>query len=225
MESIDNHPGVGAAATFRYGAALALTVVLLVFLVAAPTTHWAEGVAIAIEGGVLVVVAATSRERSTTRRRLTLSCGCATALLAALFAVGAFPEALVRAVAGFLTAVIFGTLLRGVAKLIGQEGVTAQAVAGALTIYLLFGLTFAWVIAVIVQISGAPYFAQVKTPSTSDVVYFSFTVLTTTGFGDFTAATRVGRALAVLEMVSGQIYLVTVVGILIGHFVGRRARQ
>jgi hypothetical protein len=103
--------------------------------------------------------------------------------------------------------------------------VTAQAVAGALTIYLLLGLTFAWTIAVVVQISNTPYFVQVKTASTSDLVYFSFTVLTTTGFGDLTAATRLGKALAVLEMVTGQIYLVTIVGVLIGHFVGRRGRQ
>jgi Ion channel len=42
-------------------------------------------------------------------------------------------------------------------------------------------------------------------------------VLTTTGFGDFTAAHSGGRALAVLEMLVGQIYLVTVISILIGR--------
>ena len=51
--------------------------------------------------------------------------------------------------------------------------------------------------------------------------YFSFTVLTTTGFGDLTAASPLGHALAVLEMLVGQLYLVTVIGILIGSF-GRR---
>jgi hypothetical protein len=198
---------------------------LLVFLIAAPSGRWGEGVALAIEGGLLVLVAVTSRENRQIRHWLALSCSFATALVAILVALGAFPEALVRAIAGALTAVIFVVLLRGVTKLIGLEGVTAQAVAGALTIYLLIGLTFAWTIAVIAQLSQTPYFTQVKTASTSDFVYFSFTVLTTTGFGDLTAATRVGRALAVLEMVTGQIYLVTVVGVLIGHFVGRRGRQ
>jgi hypothetical protein len=224
-KSADDQPGARAEASFRYGAALILTLVLLVFLIAAPSAHWAEGVAVAIEGGVLTVVAATSRESATTRWRLTLVCGGVTAVVAVLAGVGALPEALVHAIAGFLTAVIFGVLLAGVAKLIGLQGVTAQAVAGALTIYLLLGLTFAWTIAVVVQISNTPYFVQVKTASTSDLVYFSFTVLTTTGFGDLTAATRLGKALAVLEMVTGQIYLVTIVGVLIGHFVGRRGRQ
>ncbi len=53
-------------------------------------------------------------------------------------------------------------------------------------------------------------------------MYFSFTVLTTTGFGDLTAATQVGRALAVVEMLVGQLYLVTVIGIVVANFAGRR---
>ena len=46
--------------------------------------------------------------------------------------------------------------------------------------------------------------------------------LTTTGFGDFTPATPVGHALAVIEMLVGQLYLVTVIGLLIGNFASRR---
>ena len=55
-------------------------------------------------------------------------------------------------------------------------------------------------------------------------MYYSFTVLTTTGFGDLTAAHGVGRALAVLEMLMGQIYLVTVISILIGRRLAKRCR-
>lgn len=57
----------------------------------------------------------------------------------------------------------------------------------------------------VVQILRTPYFAQVKPTSMSDLVQFSFTALTTTGFGGRTPATRVGAALAVLEMVTGKI--------------------
>ncbi len=53
-------------------------------------------------------------------------------------------------------------------------------------------------------------------------MYFSLSVLTTTGFGDFTAGQPVGRALAVLEMLVGQLYLVTVIGLMIGNFAARR---
>jgi len=57
----------------------------------------------------------------------------------------------------------------------------------------------------------------------SERVYYSLTVLTTTGFGDFTAAQPLGRALAVLEMLVGQLYLVTVIGVLVGSLAQRRA--
>ena len=56
-------------------------------------------------------------------------------------------------------------------------------------------------------------------------MYYSFTVLTTTGFGDFTAATPVGHAMAVVEMLLGQLYLVTVIGVIVGDFAGRRSRS
>ena len=59
----------------------------------------------------------------------------------------------------------------------------------------------------------------------SERVYYSLTVLTTTGFGDFTAATAGGRALAVVEMVLGQLYLVTVIGVLVGDMASRRRAQ
>ena len=68
----------------------------------------------------------------------------------------------------------------------------------------------------------APYFAQGTDGTESDRVYYSFTLITTTGFGDFSAATPAGRALAVIEMLTGQLYLVTVIGLLIGNFAGTR---
>ena len=69
---------------------------------------------------------------------------------------------------------------------------------------------------------SAPYFAQHTSGTEGERVYFSFTVMTTTGFGDSSAATPVGRALAVIEMLTGQLFTVTVIGALIGNFVSRR---
>ena len=93
--------------------------------------------------------------------------------------------------------------------------------AGALAIYLAVGLVFAWIIGFITEVSSTAYFAQHTNGTVGDRVYFSFTVLTTTGFGDFSAGTPVGHAVAVIEMLTGQLYLVTVIGLLIGNFVGR----
>lgn len=96
------------------------------------------------------------------------------------------------------------------------------AAAGALAIYLQLGLIFAWVVGLDSHLDSAPYFAQGGDGSQADRVYFSFTVLTITGFGDLTPAQPVGRAVAVVEMLSGQLYLVTVIGVLVGGLVARR---
>jgi hypothetical protein len=80
---------------------------------------------------------------------------------------------------------------------------------------------FAWIIGFIAQVDSTPYFSQHTSGTEGDRVSFSFTALTTTGFGDFSAAIPVGRALAVIKMLTGQPYLVTVIGLLIGNFAGR----
>ena len=106
-------------------------------------------------------------------------------------------------------------------RLVRGRGVTLQVVAGALAIYLLLGLTFAMLIAFVAAIDD-PVLRVGDGRDPGDRVYFSFTVLTTTGFGDFTAATPLGHALAVGEMLAGQLYLVTVIGVIVGDLAGRR---
>ncbi len=124
-------------------------------------------------------------------------------------------------VTALVTAAIPVAIVGGLLRLLRERGVTLQAVAGALAIYLSVGLVFAWIIGFIAQVDSTPYFAQHTSGTEGDRVYFSFTVLTTTGFGDFSAAAPVGHALAVIEMLTGQLYLVTVIGLLIGNFAGR----
>jgi Ion channel len=207
---------------FRYPAVLVLTFVTTVFLIAAPTGDWSRSVAVAIEGGALVLTVATSREREAVRRRWSIAIAVGMLAIVILIALGLAPKSLTAAVAIVITAGVPVALVRGLLRLLRTEGVTFNAVAGSLAIYLSVGLLFAWIIGFITEVSSTPYFAQHGTITEGDKVYFSFTALTTTGFGDFTPATSVGHALAVIEMLTGQLYLVTVIGLLIGNFAGRR---
>jgi hypothetical protein len=217
-------PGVGRDASFRYAGSLVLILILLLFLIAAPDSDWSKAVALAIEGAVVVVVAITSIGKASVSERRALIAGGVTTLVVVLVAAGIVPFGLSLIFGGLLTAAIIAVLLQGLARLIERNGVTAQAVAGAATIYLLIGLVFAWTIGVVARLSSMPYFAQHVKGTTSRIVYFAFTTLSTTGYGDLTPATSFGRALAVLEMVLGQLYLVTVIGVLVGNFVGGRRR-
>jgi hypothetical protein len=211
-------------AGFRYGVVFLLMLVLLVFEIASPDMAWARAVAVGLEGLALTIVMATSRARAGVRRARALAVAGAGIAAVILVGAGAISTDVASVIAGVLAAAIPAALAGGVLRLIREQGVTLRAVLGALTIYLSVGLLFAWVIAVVAAVDNGPYFVQPDV-SHGDSVYFSFTVLTTTGFGDYTAATPVGHALAVVEMLLGQLYLVTVIGLLVGGFAGGRGAR
>jgi hypothetical protein len=211
-------------AEFRYGAVFILMVALLVFVIIAPTGDTERAVVLALEGLALLVVVATSRERPAVRNaRLRVLAVVAVAAVVGV-AAGAFPTAPVLITNGLLALGILVALVTGLLRLVRQQGVTLQVVAGALTIYVLTGLIFSFVVSLVCDIDSTPFFAQRGDATQGDRVYYSFAVLTTTGFGDYTAATPVGHALAVVEMLAGQLYLVTVIGVVVGAFAGRSRR-
>lgn len=215
-------PVADRATKDRCGVVFVLTLVLVVFVIAAPNADWSRGVALAIESAALVFALATARERKQVRRRNALVVGAVLVALILGVATGVLSRQLTAAVIAVVTAAVPVVIAEGVVRLLRERGVIVQAVAGALAIYLSIGLVFAWVISFVSHVDSAPYFAQHSSVTEGDRVYFSFTVLTTTGFGDFSPATPAGHALAVMEMLTGQLYLVTVIGLLIGSFIERR---
>jgi hypothetical protein len=212
-------------AGFRYGAVFLLTLTLLVFVIVAPGENWSRAVGCALQWLALLTVVATSRASSNVRRSTAVVLLGLTSFTVVGEAAGALPDAVLFAISGLLSVAIPLALVGGLLQLVRAHGVTPQAVAGALTLYLLLGLVFAWVIGFVAKVETTQYFAQTTDPSTSQIVYFSFTVLTTTGFGDLSAVTHIGRALSVVEMLLGQLYLVTVIGVLVGNFAGRSRRS
>ena len=61
------------------------------------------------------------------------------------------------------------------------------------------------------MIQGGPFFEEVAHPSGSDFIFFSYTTLTTTGYGNLVPGGQPGRMISGLEMMLGQIFLVTLV--------------
>ena len=57
--------------------------------------------------------------------------------------------------------------------------------------------------------TSGPFFGANGDGTTAQTLFFSFTTLTTTGYGNLIPATRLGQSLAVLEMLVGQLFLVT----------------
>ncbi len=207
---------------YRYGVVLLLMVLATIFVIVATSAAWSRATALVIESSALLVAVATARApRAVRRRRVELGSVLAIVVVFGV-AFSVVPPDLDFALSGLVAGAIPVAIVGGLLGLVRERGVTLQVVAGALAIYLTVGIVFAWVIGLVARLGSTPYFAQGTNGTESDHVYYSFTVLTTTGFGDFSAATHVGRALAVIEMLVGQIYLVTVIGVLVGNFAGRR---
>ncbi len=97
-----------------------------------------------------------------------------------------------------------------------------ETIAASLCVYLLAGIFFSYVFHVIDNFQNG-FFVEKGAGSSVDFLYFSYTTLTTTGYGDLTARTSLGRMLSVSEALMGQIYLVSVVALLVGNL-GRMRR-
>ena len=105
-----------------------------------------------------------------------------------------------------------------VRRVLARPTVTVQSIYGALSSYLIIGLMFAAFYAAMDHLSAGHFFANGETANTQTFQYFSFTTLTTLGYGDFTAAENAGRALAVMEALTGQVFLATLVARLVAVF-------
>jgi hypothetical protein len=123
---------------------------------------------------------------------------------------------------GFLLAAIVPVVI--INHILHSPTITYRLVVGALVVYLLLGLSYAYVFALIGLLQGEVFFVQTALPTSAQYIYFSFTTLATVGYGDFTASTSLGQLTAISEAIFGQLYLVSIVAILVAN-VGRSFRD
>jgi hypothetical protein len=161
------------------------------------------------------------------RRFSIASGGIGAVVAAALVAVLAGDSELAAGFTGLANALLVGlappSIVIGVLRSMRARGaVTLEVLFGALCLYLLVGMFFAFLYAAIDQIGGSPFFTDGIEATPSRAIYFSLTTLTTVGYGDLTAASNLGHTLSVTEALVGQIYLVTVVSVVVANLVPRR---
>ena len=135
-----------------------------------------------------------------------------------------------RAVVHGMTALFNGLVTIALLRyVLDPHVITTDKVFGAVSAYVLIALTFACLFSLLQYIEGnAFYIANVNNPdgmlSWSDVMYFSFTVLTSTGFGEITPVTDMARSLIVIEQVLGVMYVAFLVARL-ANLYGLRQRR
>ena len=102
-------------------------------------------------------------------------------------------------------------------RILRHPEVQVTTILGAICAYMLIGMVFGFGYALIGRIDP-PFFAKHGPVDQFDYFYFSYTCLTTVGFGDFVSRGDFGRALSVLEAAFGQIFLVTLIARLVSLF-------
>jgi Ion channel len=121
--------------------------------------------------------------------------------------------------------VLLMTVVIIVERVVRLSEVTVQSLYAAFSAYMLIGLMFSAAFGALSFLVSGPFFANGQPVNTQTLQYFSFTTLTTLGYGDFTAAANSGRAVAVLEALTGQVFLATLVARLVAAFRSPADRQ
>jgi Ion channel len=114
-----------------------------------------------------------------------------------------------------------------------QEDIDGDHILGAACVYILLGLTFAYILPVLDGLTAHPMLATVDSgglerakgpgPVRAEYLYFSFVTLSTLGYGDLVPVSLVGRLVAGVEAILGQLFLTILVARLIGLHLARGA--
>ncbi len=200
---------------FRYGVVLLLLFATFVVEASGFDGAWYRVVTVALQGATLVMAFVAS---GVGRRLMRIATVVAFLAFGGALVAAISDEPSTSAVFGILSFLVVVAAPVVIARAIARRGVVdVHTVLGALCIYMMLGMLFAFVFATIGAVISEPFFSQTAHATSADFLYFSFVTLTTTGYGDFTAATGLGRAVSVLEALSGQLYLVVIVALLVGR--------
>ena len=96
-------------------------------------------------------------------------------------------------------------------RVVTAAEVNVRTILGAISVYTVLGLLFGFVYEAVARIQDAEFFAGVPHPHHGDFLFFSYTTLTTTGYGNLVPAGQPGEMISTFEMLIGQIFLVTLV--------------
>lgn len=207
-------------ASRSFGTVLLLIVVSFVFAASAPDADWTASVLVLLQSLTLVAALWTS---GLARADSWISIGVlALAIGSAAIALAVGGSTLIGIVLIFSGALSIGVVVVLGRSITVAHEVNAQSVLGAICIYVLLGMIFLFLYGAVAMLDTGSFFAQGTDGTRALRLYFSYVTLATLGYGDYTPATNLGHMLAVSEALIGQLYLVTVVAVLVTRLRIRR---
>ncbi len=208
----------------RYGAVLVAIVVVFAIQGIASPNQWEQIVVSVLLGFVLLLSLWEAHARRAVMLIAVVVVVGVVLVSIVEWAIGNIDSAETRLPDALVVALTPPAIVLGVVRdLRARREVTLQTVFGVLCVYILLGMFFANVYVSIDHLGGNPFFAEGQAANVAHCIYFSFTTMTTVGNGDLTARTGLGHTLSVSEGLLGQIYLVTVVSLIVTNLGRRRA--
>ncbi len=198
-----------------YGLLLAIIVLTFVLLSQIDPARWTRLVVAPAVGAMLLLALYASRARFELMRAAVIALAASYVIVVAeaVFDSEAFAGS-IYLIYGLLLLV---TPLVIINRILRHPEVQVSTILGAVCAYMLIGMVFGFVYALIGRVDP-PFFASRGPVDQFDYFYFSYSCLTTLGFGDFVSRGDFGRSLSVLEAVLGQIFLVTLIARLVSQF-------
>jgi hypothetical protein len=211
-------------ASDAFGLVLLLVLVTYVLASLLDNRGWPAAIELAA-GTATAVVALVSAHAPPRAVRPAMALG-ATAIVCACIAAASGTRGWLSAGALIEVALLSAAALAVLHRVVTAEEVSSRTILGAISVYAILGLLFTFLYATVERLQGTPFFGHLAEPQSSDFIFFSFTTLTTTGYGDLVPAGQPGRMLSGLEMMIGQIFLVTLVAGLVSLWrPGERLRR
>ena len=206
----------------QHGTYTALLVNLGLVVILIPVLTMIPGGRLIYNLTIAFLIATTVMDISRTPRLLTISIvlGAPTIAVRLAASLGDSPSSgLLFATHGLILLFMAFSAFQILRDISTRSTVTADTIRGAICAYLFIGLAWASVYELIVALQpGAMSLGG--TPSVrnqeANLVYYSFVVLTTLGFGDITPLSQLARGLTWIEAVAGQLFVATTIGRLVG---------
>ncbi len=101
-----------------------------------------------------------------------------------------------------------------------REVTTSDRLWGAASAYLMIGLLWSFLFAIVDRIQPGSFSVRggLGTLALHDLIYFSFSGLTTTGFGDIVPVGRIAKTAATLQVIVGQLFIAILIAKLVGVY-------
>jgi len=205
-----------AKASDSYGLLLVLVAMDYIVL----SVGWTNGTPIILATGLIGITALLAFHTSHVRGHLleAVQVGAILAFVASIVAAAIGGDVAKGAVFVISALLILTSPVVILSRILRHSQVTAETLLGAICVYILLGLVFSYSDYAVQLVGGISFFAQSGTHDAPDFVYYSYITMTTVGYGDLSPAVGLPRTMAVIEALTGQIFLVVLVARLVSMY-------